>query len=108
MSEDIQTIHSIEEFDQCIEKGITLVDFWASWCGPCRMQLPIIDALAKEWGGKVKIVKVNVDENQDLAVRFNVESIPALFLFKDGKVVQHYVGVQSAAVLSGALETAIA
>lgn len=105
MSEDIQMISSMEEFDHYIENGITLVDFWAPWCGPCRMQLPILDTLSKEWGSKAKIAKVNVDENQDLAVRFNVESIPSLFLFKDGKMIQHFVGVQSAQVLTSAVDT---
>lgn len=69
-----------------------LVDFWAEWCGPCRMIGPIVDELATEYEGKVKIGKVNVDENQDISIKFGIRSIPALLFFKDGKVVDQIVG----------------
>ncbi len=72
-----------------------LVDFWAEWCGPCRMLGPILDDLAKDQAGKVKIGKVNVDESQSIAAKFNVKSIPMLVFFKDGKAVDTVVGVQS-------------
>jgi thioredoxin 1 len=72
-----------------------LVDFWAEWCGPCRMLGPILDDLAKEQEGKVKVGKVNVDESQELARQFGVKSIPMLLFFKDGKVADTVVGVQS-------------
>jgi thioredoxin len=72
-----------------------IVDFWAEWCGPCRMLGPILDDLAKDQDGKVKIGKVNVDESQNLAAQFNVKSIPMLVFFKDGKAVDTVVGVQS-------------
>jgi thioredoxin 1 len=75
-------------------KGLpVLVDFWAPWCGPCQMQGPILDDLAGEVDGKAKIVKVNVDENTDLASQYGVMSIPALKVFKDGSVVEEMVGV---------------
>jgi thioredoxin 1 len=69
-----------------------LVDFWAEWCGPCRMMTPTIDALANEYAGRVKIGKLNVDENQGTAMRFQVRGIPMLLLFKGGKVVEQRVG----------------
>ena len=72
-----------------------IVDFWAEWCGPCRMLGPILDDLAKEQTGKVKIGKVNVDESPKLATQFSVRSIPMLVFFKDGKAVDTVVGVQS-------------
>lgn len=72
-----------------------LVDFWAEWCGPCRMLGPILDDLAKEQGEKVKIGKVNVDESPNLAAQFSVRSIPMMVFFKDGKAVDTVVGVQS-------------
>lgn len=71
-----------------------LVDFYAEWCGPCKMMTPIIDELAKEYEGKVKIVKLDVDQNQQTAGQFQVMSIPTLFIFKDGKVAEQMVGYQ--------------
>ena len=76
-------------------KGVVLVDFWASWCGPCRMVAPIIDQLAEEYEGKVTVGKVNVDEESALASEFAVVSIPTIIIFKDGKQVEKLVGVRS-------------
>ena len=70
----------------------TLIDFWAEWCGPCRMIGPIVEEIAKDLSGKLKVGKVNVDENQELAYKFNVMSIPALLIFRDGKVIEQFVG----------------
>lgn len=95
-----------ETFDAQIGQGITLVDFWAPWCGPCRTQTPILEGLAPKVAGRVVIAKVNVDEWPDLAARFNVRGIPTLILFKDGKPVQQFVGVQREPVLSQAIESA--
>ncbi len=72
-----------------------LVDFWAAWCGPCRMVAPIIEQLAKELSGKVRVGKLDVDANQVTAGRFRVQSIPSLIIFKDGKETDRMVGVQS-------------
>ncbi|WP_395740270.1 thioredoxin [Prosthecobacter sp.] len=77
-----------------------IVDFWAEWCGPCRMLGPILEDLAKDQAGKVKVVKVNVDEAPNLSAQFNVKSIPMLIFFKDGKAVDTVVGVQSKDALS--------
>ena len=71
-----------------------LVDFWAEWCGPCKMVAPILDELASEYDGKVKIGKVNVDENQGLATEHGIRAIPTLLLFKDGQVEETIVGVR--------------
>jgi thioredoxin 1 len=72
-----------------------LVDFWAVWCGPCRAIAPTVDAVAEEYAGKAKVVKLNVDENPDIAGRYGVQSIPTLIIFKDGKKVGELVGGQN-------------
>ena len=69
-----------------------LVDFWAEWCGPCRMMTPAMDAVANDFAGRAKVGKVNVDENGGIAMRFNIRSIPTLLVFKGGKVVEQKVG----------------
>jgi thioredoxin 1 len=86
-------------FQSHIQSGVTLVDFWASWCGPCRIQLPIVEELSDELKGKATLATVNVDEETDLASRFGVRSIPTLLLFKDGKKVETMVGLNQKSVL---------
>ncbi|MEW5954027.1 MAG: thioredoxin [Bacillota bacterium] len=81
-----------------------LVDFWAPWCGPCRSMAPILDDVSKEYEGKVKVVKVNVDHNRDLAQKFGVMSIPTLIMFKDGKVAGQMVGYTPKNVLAKKLD----
>ena len=83
-----------ETFETEVEKhgGLTVVDFWATWCAPCRMIAPILDQLASEYKGKVKVAKLDVDQNVRTATRFNVRSIPTLLFFKDGKLVDQVVG----------------
>ena len=81
-------------FDQTISKGITLVDFWAEWCGPCKALTPNLEALANEFDGQLKIAKVDIDSYPDLPARYSVRSIPALLLFKDGQQVDMLVGNQ--------------
>ena len=72
-----------------------LVDFWAEWCGPCKMLSPILDELASEYDGKVKIAKVNIDEHQGLATQYGIQSIPTLLLFQKGQVAEQIVGLRS-------------
>jgi thioredoxin 1 len=81
-----------------------LVDFWAPWCGPCRMLAPVLDELATKFAGRVVIAKVNVDENPQLAARFGIASIPTLLFFKGGQLVDQQVGVPSPRALSARLE----
>ena len=83
-------------FEQEIERhdGVAVVDFWAAWCGPCRMIAPIVDQLASEYQGKVKVAKLDVDANARTASRFNVRSIPMLLFFKNGQVVDQIIGAQ--------------
>lgn len=75
--------------------GVVLVDFWAAWCGPCRMVSPIVDDLSKEYEGRVKVLKLNTDENPDVAGRYQIMGIPTIMFFKDGKVVDKLVGALS-------------
>lgn len=81
-----------------------LVDFWASWCGPCRMFSPIVDEFAEDNEGKVKVGKVNVDDEPELAARYSVMSIPTAILFKDGEIEETMVGVQSKEDLEALLD----
>jgi thioredoxin len=76
-----------------------LVDFWAPWCGPCRMVAPVLERLATEYGERLRIVKLNVDEAPDIAARYGVRGIPTLVLFRDGRPLQQIVGAQSADAL---------
>ncbi len=85
------------EFEKVVMSGsgLVLVDFWAAWCGPCKMVAPIIDKLSEEYEGKVKVCKVNVDEESALASEFAVVSIPTIIIFKNGKPVEKVIGARS-------------
>ena len=88
------------------EKNVALVDFWASWCGPCRMVAPTIEQLAQEYEGRANVGKVNVDEQMDLAIRFQVSNIPMLVVFKDGKPVAKSVGYRTKSEIAAMMEGA--
>jgi thioredoxin len=86
--------------------GVVLVDFWATWCGPCLAVAPVIEKLATDYEGKIKVVKLDTDANQATATRFNIRSIPTILLFKDGKVVDGVIGADPR--LRGILDEKIA
>ena len=108
MGEHTQTL-SDSNFDESVIKSSTpvLVDFWAEWCGPCRMIAPTVDALAADYAGKVTVGKVNVDDNPNTAMRFGIRSIPTLLLFKDGEVVDS-VGLADRARLQAVIDPHLA
>jgi len=94
------------DFAQEIEKheGLAVVDFWATWCGPCRMVAPILDQLAAEYNGKLKVTKLDVDANPSTAMRFNVRSIPTILFFKNGKLVDTIIGALPKAKLEAKIQ----
>ena len=81
-----------KSFDETIANGVVLVDFFATWCGPCRMVAPVLEELAEKYAGRMEIVKVDVDQSQSLAMRFGVQSIPTLLLFKNGALQETQIG----------------
>lgn len=81
-------------FQETIKEGVTLVDFWAEWCGPCQLMLPILEDFSNSQGDSIKVWKVNVDEESELAGQFRVMSIPTLIIFKDGEAVETMVWVK--------------
>jgi len=95
-------------FDAAIKQSErpVLVDFWAPWCGPCRLQLPILERLASDAGDAYRVYKVNVDDHSQLAARFGITSIPTLLLFREGKLVRRFTGLQQEGVLRQALQEA--
>ena len=80
-------------FDEEIKNGVTLVDFWAEWCGPCRRLAPAVDAIATEYDGRAKVAKMNVDENPNVPGRFMIRGIPTLLIFKNGQLADQIVGL---------------
>jgi len=107
-------VHVLEVTDKTFQSevldydGVVMVDFWAPWCGPCRMVAPIVEELASEYEGKAKIAKLNVDENPNTAGKYGVMSIPTLLFFQNGKVVDQIIGAQPKQAIASKLDKYIA
>lgn len=106
MSQHAKLIESEAEFQSTIQAGVVLADFFATWCGPCKMQSPILDEVASTIGDKARIIKVDTDKFPSLATEYEVASIPTIVVLKNGRVIDRYVGLQQANTLKSALENA--
>jgi len=106
MANEVTSV-TVDTFDRVVlqSPNLVMVDFWAAWCGPCKMVAPVVEELAKEYEGKVNFVKVNTDENPDLASRYNIRGIPTLMFFKDGKVLDQIVGAVPKAQLKAKIDS---
>ena len=100
----IRTLNSKTEYETAIESGLTLMDFNAPWCAPCRTQEPILERLSTQYEKTALIAAMNVDENQDIAATLGIQSIPTMIIFKNNKEIQRFVGVQSENTLSDAMD----
>ncbi|MGA1843546.1 MAG: thioredoxin [bacterium] len=109
MAEEAAVKITDEDFDQEVIRSTipVLVDFWAAWCGPCKMIAPVLEELAKEYSGRIKIVKMNVDENMETPNNFSVRSIPTLILYKDGSEIDRMVGVVPKSTLEEMIKKAL-
>ena len=99
---------SRSDFEKTIQEGVTLIDFNAPWCGPCRAQEPILNAIGERYNGKAHIAKMNIDNNGDIALALGIQSIPTLILFKNGSEINRFVGLQKAETLNQAMDLALA
>jgi thioredoxin 1 len=104
--QEVRNIDDVE-FNEITGEGVTLVDFWAPWCAPCRIQGPILEKVVKKIGDKANICKLNVDENRESAGKFGITGIPTLLIFKNGEVVKQFVGVQDEDTLVSSLESSL-
>jgi len=100
----LKILQNKEDYQRVIESGLTLMDFNAPWCAPCRAQEPILEQLSIQYEGKALISAMNVDENQDIAAMLGIQSIPTMIIFKNNKEIQRFVGVQPQSTLSDAMD----
>ena len=107
MSKAIEVTSATFEAEVLKSEEVVLVDFWAPWCGPCKMLSPIIDEIADEYAGKVKIVKLNIDDSGDIATKYGVMSIPTLILFKNGDIANKTVGLQAKPALKKLIDSVL-
>jgi thioredoxin 1 len=107
---DAVTSVTVDTFEKVViqSPNLIMVDFWATWCGPCKIVAPVVEELAQEYTGKVNFAKVNTDENPDIASRFNIRGIPTLIFFKDGKVLDQIVGAVPKAQLKSKIDSFLA
>ena len=98
---------SRKELDETIRKGVTLIDFNAPWCAPCRAQEPVILEMDQKYGTRATIAKLNIDENQEMAMNLGIQSIPTMILYKEGCEITRFIGLQSAEILSRAIAEAL-
>ena len=103
----MRIIKDKNDFLDTFKEGVTLVDFFATWCGPCKMLAPVLEEVSKEFEGRAKVVKVDVDELRDLAMEYHIASVPTVILFKDGKLVAQTMGFRPKQQFSDALEKVI-
>jgi len=106
MTKELVTKVSDDTFEQEVSSGVVVVEFFADWCGPCRMLAPVIEGVAEEMGDKVSFLKLDIDSNQKVAGQFHVTSVPTLVLFKDGKEVNRIVGLRDANAIKQFISTA--
>jgi thioredoxin len=98
-----------QKFDEVIKKDkYVLVDFWAAWCAPCRMIAPVVEKIAEDYSSKITVAKVDIDAQQELAIRYGIQSIPTVILFKDGKVAAKEIGVKPLKSFTTMLDTQLA
>lgn len=109
MTEKIKVINSTQEFDNMIKQNrYVLVDFWAPWCAPCRMVAPVIEKIAEQYSGKVIVAKVDVDEQQELAIRYGIQTIPTIIFFKEGRLASKEIGVKPMSSFARMIDSNIA
>jgi thioredoxin 1 len=92
-TEESMMVINSNNFDETIGNGVVLVDFWATWCKPCRMQAPVIEEIQKEMVSKIKVGKLDIDKSPDIADRYGIQSIPTMIIFKNGKPIEQFVGI---------------
>jgi thioredoxin 1 len=98
---------SEETFEEDIASGVSLVDFYADWCGPCRMLVPVLEKLGRDFAGKMTVIKLDIDEANDVAKKFDISSVPTLILFRDGKEFKRVIGLRDADFLQDFVNSAL-